>query len=125
MNHEQFDHCSVLKLIENRWGLTPLTVRDANANDLADVLDFDHPNFDPPPVMNVPQGPFGGPCQTLQIILQNDGSVLVTWDATCKALQLEVSSDPSAHWTTVVTATESPYIVKPGLIGNYYRLVKK
>ena len=27
-------------MIEQRWGLEPLSVRDANANDLAAVLDF-------------------------------------------------------------------------------------
>ena len=34
------DHTSVLRMIEWRWGLEPLTVRDATANNLADVLDF-------------------------------------------------------------------------------------
>jgi phospholipase C len=38
-----FDHASVLKLIESRWDLDPLTVRDAQANDLADALDFARP----------------------------------------------------------------------------------
>jgi len=35
-----YEHCSVLKMIEWRWGLQPMTVRDANANNLADALDF-------------------------------------------------------------------------------------
>jgi phospholipase C len=34
------DHTSVLKMIEWRFGLAPLTVRDAAANNLAEVLDF-------------------------------------------------------------------------------------
>jgi hypothetical protein len=39
-----FDHTSVLKLIEWRWNLAPLTARDASTDvgNLVDVLDFDH-----------------------------------------------------------------------------------
>src|SRR4030095_7947403 len=35
-----FDHCSILRMIEWRFGLPPLTVRDAQANNLAEALDF-------------------------------------------------------------------------------------
>ena len=35
-----YEHCSVLKMIEWRWGLEPMTLRDANAKNLADALDF-------------------------------------------------------------------------------------
>ncbi len=35
-----YEHCSVLKMIEWRWDLEPMTLRDANAANLADVLDF-------------------------------------------------------------------------------------
>jgi phospholipase C len=38
--HGLYDHTSILKLIEWRWGLAPLTPRDAAANNLAEVLDF-------------------------------------------------------------------------------------
>jgi phospholipase C len=44
VSHEYFDHTSVLRMIEWRFGLQPLTVRDQTANNLADVLDFAHPN---------------------------------------------------------------------------------
>ena len=37
---EIYDHASILKMIEWRWGLEPLSARDAAANNLADVLDF-------------------------------------------------------------------------------------
>ncbi len=37
---DTFDHTSVLKMIEWRWDLPPLSVRDAAANNLADALDF-------------------------------------------------------------------------------------
>ncbi len=35
-----YEHCSVLKMIEWRWDLPPMTTRDANARNLADALDF-------------------------------------------------------------------------------------
>jgi len=38
--HQTYDHTSVLKLIEWRWGLPSLTPRDAGARNLAEVLDF-------------------------------------------------------------------------------------
>ena len=47
--HGLYDHTSVLKLIEWRWGLQPLTSRDASTastdpGNLATVLNFDSPN---------------------------------------------------------------------------------
>jgi phospholipase C len=56
----ELEHCSVLRMIEWRWGLQPLTVRDATANNLALVLDFNLQRN--PPQYKVPQGPFGGIC---------------------------------------------------------------
>jgi phospholipase C len=38
--HTVFDHTSVLRFIEWRWKLDPLTDRDATAANLAEVLDF-------------------------------------------------------------------------------------
>jgi phospholipase C len=38
--HNTYDHTSVLKMIEWRWGLAPLTPRDQAARNLAEVLDF-------------------------------------------------------------------------------------
>lgn len=35
-----YEHCSVLKMIEWRWNLKPMTKRDAEAKNLADALDF-------------------------------------------------------------------------------------
>lgn len=35
-----YEHCSVLKMIEWRWNLPPLTLRDRTAKNLADALDF-------------------------------------------------------------------------------------
>jgi phospholipase C len=56
-----FDHTSVLRLIEWRWHLAPLTVRDATATNLAEALDFSVPRL-MAPQFRVPLGPFGAPC---------------------------------------------------------------
>src|SRR5205814_2195599 len=56
-----FDHTSVLRFIEWRWGLEPLTVRDATAINLAVALDFAAPRSRAPQYA-VPPGPFGAPC---------------------------------------------------------------
>jgi phospholipase C len=51
--HSLFDHTSVLKLIEWRWGLKPLTSRDASTNpgdpgNLATILNFAKPDASVP-----------------------------------------------------------------------------
>jgi phospholipase C len=61
VSHLQLDHTSILRLIEWRWDLAPLTVRDATANNLASVLDFSTVRARPP-TFAVPVGPFGAPC---------------------------------------------------------------
>jgi phospholipase C len=55
-----FDHTSVLRLIEWRWGLEPLTERDATAANIADVLDFE--SRQRPTLFPVPPDPFGAAC---------------------------------------------------------------
>jgi len=49
-------------MIEWRWGLDPLTVRDETANNLAEALDFTQPRTTQAPQFSVPAGPFGAPC---------------------------------------------------------------
>jgi phospholipase C len=59
--HGQYDHTSILKLIEWRFGLSSLSVRDQTANNLAEVLDFSAPNLTAP-AFTVPAGPFNPAC---------------------------------------------------------------
>jgi phospholipase C len=40
VDHHRYDTTSILAFIERRWGLAPLTDRDANANDLTAAFDF-------------------------------------------------------------------------------------
>lgn len=49
-------------MIEWRFGARPLTYRDANAQNLAEALDFESPPNLSPPIFAVPTGPFGLPC---------------------------------------------------------------
>jgi phospholipase C len=59
--HNVYDHTSVLKAVEWRWGLAPLTPRDSAARNIAEVLDFTNPPDLTAPRWNVP--PFAGqPC---------------------------------------------------------------
>ena len=48
--HGVYDHTSILRMIEWRWNLRPLSVRDAHANNLAAVLDFRHRNLHAPKI---------------------------------------------------------------------------
>ena len=49
-----YDHTSILALVERKWNLPALTYRDANAHDLMDFLDFQHPGFRDPPRLAKP-----------------------------------------------------------------------
>jgi phospholipase C len=56
-----FEHSAIPKLVEWRFGLSPLTPRDAASNNIAGVLDFGHPRAEPPTIV-VPPDPGPQPC---------------------------------------------------------------
>jgi phospholipase C len=57
---ELFDHTSVLKLIQHKWNLPPLTARDAAATAPLDALDLDgEPAFRTPPDLPAPRLAWG------------------------------------------------------------------
>ena len=62
VGHQQYDHTSILNMIEWRWGLDPLSIRDETANNLARALDFTRPKDLTAPQFDVPPGPFGTAC---------------------------------------------------------------
>src|SRR5262249_36238126 len=51
VSHQVADHTSILKLIETRFDLQPLTARDAAAHDLTDMLDFTAMSWETPPTL--------------------------------------------------------------------------
>jgi len=59
VNHAVFDHTSILKLIEWRWGLAPLTPRDASSDigNLASALNFGQ-SMPSSPTLPKPSVPF-------------------------------------------------------------------
>jgi phospholipase C len=59
--HDTYDHTSILKLLEWRFGLAPLAMRDAQAANLAAALDFSKRNLSAPKV-RVPKLVVGAPC---------------------------------------------------------------
>jgi phospholipase C len=60
--HGTYDHTSILRAIEWRWGLPALTPRDAGANNLMEVLDFDTPSNPSAPAITVPPFVAAPPC---------------------------------------------------------------
>jgi phospholipase C len=70
------DHTSILKTVETRWGLPPLTARDAAAPDVGDVLTLTQPRTDDPlagvivPKSAVPNPVAGTPSHIQQIYAQ-------------------------------------------------------
>ena len=82
VNSLLLDHTSVLRLIEWRWGLKPLTPRDASNDlfNLAYALNFSHPDSTVP-TLPEPSAPLlGVPClQALPGALLNGLSPSVVW----------------------------------------------
>jgi phospholipase C len=54
VSHKVFDHTSTCALVEAKWNLPAMTYRDANANNMLDMLDLHTPTFLTPPVLAQP-----------------------------------------------------------------------
>jgi len=65
INNEVYDHTSILKLIEWRWNVPPLTKRDSpndtDVNNMLDALDLQNPVYTVPSLPH-PSMPFPFPC---------------------------------------------------------------
>jgi phospholipase C len=58
VSHTVYDHTSVLKLVETKWNLLAMTRRDAAANSLLDMVDFNaSPGFLRPPTLSAVVNP--------------------------------------------------------------------
>jgi phospholipase C len=49
VSHQVMDHASICALVESKWNLPAMTLRDANAHDMRDMLDLTRPSFRHPP----------------------------------------------------------------------------
>ena len=54
VSHSVFDHTSICALVEAKWNLPAMTHRDANANNMLDLLDLTRPSFLAPPKLARP-----------------------------------------------------------------------
>jgi phospholipase C len=54
VSHHVSDHSSICALVESKWNLPAMTNRDANANNMLDMLDFSTPAFLTPPKLAKP-----------------------------------------------------------------------
>jgi phospholipase C len=54
VTHTIHDHTSILAMVERKWNLPAMTLRDANAADLTDFLDLSNPSFLDPPTLAKP-----------------------------------------------------------------------
>jgi len=54
VSHQVFDHSSICALAEAKWNLPAMTLRDANANAMLDMLDLSRPAFLHPPALAKP-----------------------------------------------------------------------
>jgi phospholipase C len=97
--HAVFDHTSILRMIEWRFDLAPLSARDAAARNLARVLDFERPRFEAPQP-NVPAGPFGGACPVV--------SAAPAATAKLTASRTADSADPWAGLSSMARASGFP-----------------
>ena len=60
--HTRFGHESILRMVEDRYRLKPLTVRDARANSIAAAFDFTRPPRTEPPHLPTPPSIISEPC---------------------------------------------------------------
>ncbi|WP_343061414.1 alkaline phosphatase family protein [Nocardioides luti] len=78
VSHHVYDHTSVLRMIEWRWGLKPLTPRDRKARNIAEVLNFSTaPNTASPTYTVAPVVPTSCPTQEAE----EGGSEYAEWGA--------------------------------------------
>jgi hypothetical protein len=71
VDHRTLDHTSVLRMIEWRWGLEPLTIRDRTANNVAELLDFRHPSLRAPQDLVPPV--MGAACPATPSLIASSG----------------------------------------------------
>ena len=112
VSHVVDDHTSILKFIETRYGLSPLTARDAAADPMLDMFDFTTANFATAPTFTAPPvTPCTAPTISLQPTSQTVGvgqPVTFTAAATTETtprVQWQVSLDHATTWVNLGGST--------------------
>jgi phospholipase C len=125
VSHVVDDHTSILKFIETRYGLAPLTARDAAAHPMLDMFDFTKAQFANPPVFTAPSvTPCTAPTVTLQPISQAvDAGQTATFTVaatteTTPTVQWQVSVDHGSTWNNIAGATSTTLSSSPTTLAN-------
>lgn len=111
-----YDHASVLKMIEWRWNLPALTVRDGGANNLAEVLDFSAKSL-VTPAFTLPAGPFPNAC-TNKLGFTGTNGLSLSWP---HAATLQTAPTVLGPWTALPDASP-PYSVAPTNGSQFFRV---
>lgn len=120
VNTNLFDHNSVLSMIEWRFDLEPLTVRDRTARNLAEALDFSSYNTNAPAI-NAPEV-VSLPCAIQQPLLTFAGTnITLNWTSDAK---LQVATDISGPWTNT-TNSGNAFSFSPKGTAQFFRVYNK
>jgi phospholipase C len=65
--HTRFGHESILRMVEDRYRLRPLTVRDAKASSIAAAFDFTRSPRREPPELPTPASIVSQPCGAVSV----------------------------------------------------------
>ena len=113
ISHTQYEFSSVLKFIEELYGLPPLTARDANANDTTDSFDFTQAPRQPVilqtrhcPIISAAVVPFGG--QAVGVTSPSYNLTINNWGTTNIAIKNIATTGDFAQKNACVGKTLLP-----------------
>ncbi|HLH73758.1 MAG TPA: alkaline phosphatase family protein [Chloroflexota bacterium] len=109
VDHHVYSPASWLRIVEERFGLAPMTARDATANDMLDAFDFSqNPR---PPVILAPTLQGSPYPQPLQVITWNQG-LTASW----QARQLTTFTEAETNLTRKLTEVAGQLVRLAGLV---------
>jgi phospholipase C len=108
ISHTQYEASSILKFIEERFGLPPLSDRDANANDLMDAFNFTQ-QPSPPFILTPRSCPLIQPSETFQpqVVGTSSSAYQLTFDNTTRKVVTVSSVVASGDFTQTNTCSAS------------------
>ena len=95
VSHVVDDHTSILKFIETRYGLAPLTARDAAADAMLDMFDFNTAAFATPPSFTAPTIT---PCTAPTVSQQPASQTVVTGSTVTFSAAATTETTPTVQW---------------------------